>query len=60
MINEKQIFCRIDRIEGIINFKSLKNENQVINEWSFDINHVLDLIDNTCNLIKREEETIIT
>jgi len=56
MINDKVIFGKIDRMSGIINFKVKKNENEILNEWAVDINSVLHLIDQTCNLIKREEE----
>lgn len=53
MINEKLIICKIDRVEGILHFKSKKSENEVLNEWGNEINTVLELIDKTCNLIKR-------
>jgi len=53
-INHKLVLAKIDRIRGVVNFKQRKNENEVLNEWRFDIHKILDLVDNTCNLINRE------
>lgn len=53
-INHKLVVAKIDRLNGIVNFKQRKNENEVLNEWRFDIHKILDLVDNTCNLINRE------
>ncbi len=56
MINEKMVTCKIDRVDGIINFRLEKQENEILNSWNTDINKVMELIDATSNLIKREEE----
>ncbi|EGR29077.1 26S proteasome protein, macropain, putative [Ichthyophthirius multifiliis] len=56
MINEKLAFCKIDRLDKIVNFRLKKSENDILNSWSNDINQLLALIDSTSNLIKREEE----
>lgn len=56
MINNKLIVAKINRIEGIISFKPKKNENEVLNEWVFDLGKVLDLVDKTCHLINREND----
>lgn len=56
MINKKMITAKIDRISGVVNFKEKKNENAVINDWVYDVNKLMDVIDKTCNLIKRENE----
>lgn len=53
-INHKLVVSKVDRLNGIVNFKQRKNENEVLNEWRFDIHKILDLVDNTCNLINRE------
>jgi len=37
MIFDKILFARIDRLTGIVDFNRLKNENEVINDWSADI-----------------------
>jgi len=53
-INQKLVVAKIDRLQGLVNFKQRKNENEVLNEWRFDIHKILDLVDHTCNLINRE------
>lgn len=53
-INNKLVAAKIDRLRGVVIFKQKKNENDVLNEWRFDIHKILDLVDNTCNLINRE------
>jgi len=53
-INHKLVNAKLDRLQGLVNFKQRKNENEILNEWRFDIHKILDLVDNTCNLINRE------
>jgi len=56
MINNKMIVAKIDRIHGIITFKHKKNENEIMNEWVYDVSKLLDVVDKTCNLINREND----
>ena len=56
LVKRKMKKAKIDRISGIVNFKEKKNENAVINDWVYDVNKLMDVIDKTCNLIKRENE----
>lgn len=58
MINKKMVVAKIDRINGIINFKHKKNENEIMNEWVYDVNKLLDIVDKTSNLINREQEKV--
>jgi len=53
------IFCKIDRVDGILNFRAKRNQNEILEDWTVSLNKVLDLIDDTSNLIKREEELIL-
>ena len=50
------MYARIDRLTGIVNFLPKKNENETLNEWTFDVHKLLTLVDSTCNLINREYE----
>lgn len=54
MINHKLVTAKINRPDGFVNFKQKKAENEILNEWRFDIHKILDLVDNTSNLINRE------
>ena len=59
MINDKLIYCKIDRVDGIITFRRKRTENESIDDWNDDVNKILSLINNTSNLIKREEEKYV-
>jgi 26S proteasome regulatory subunit N5 len=54
--NKKVISCRIDRIDGIIDFRPVENEQYLLRNWNESINSILDLVDTTTNLIHRERE----
>ncbi|KAG1460726.1 hypothetical protein G6F46_002344 [Rhizopus delemar] len=55
LVVSKTIYARIDRTAGIINFQTKKDANQILNDWSSDINSLLNLIEKTCHLISKEE-----
>jgi 26S proteasome regulatory subunit N5 len=50
----KSIFAKIDRPAGIINFRKRKDANEFLNEWSSNVNGLLDLLEKTCHLVHRE------
>ena len=50
------ISCRIDRIDGVIDFRPVENEQYLLNNWNESINTILDLVDVASNLIHRERE----
>lgn len=54
LVTGKSIFAKIDRPKGIISFNKRKNPNEFLNEWSSNVGNLLDLIENTCHLIHRE------
>ncbi|EIE86787.1 hypothetical protein RO3G_11498 [Rhizopus delemar RA 99-880] len=55
LVVSKTIYARIDRTAGIINFQTKKDANQILNDWSSDINSLLNLIEKTCHLISKED-----
>ncbi|KAI8970206.1 PCI domain-containing protein [Mycotypha africana] len=55
LVVSKTIYARIDRTAGIINFQTKKDANEILNNWSNDINTLLNLIEKTCHLISKEE-----
>lgn len=57
LITSKQVAAKIDRPSGIVNFIVRKTEDEILDDWATDVNRVLDLIDNTSNLIQREQES---
>lgn len=56
MINDGLIKGKIDRLDGVVNFKLQRSDNEVLDEWVHDVNSLMNLVDSTCNLIQREEE----
>ena len=56
MINNQLIKGKIDRIDGVVNFRLVRSDNEILDEWVHDVNSLLNLVDSTCNLIHREEE----
>ena len=54
MVTDKEIFARINRLNGIIRFKQKQYENQILNEWKSDTDKLLDLVDLICHQIHKE------
>jgi len=54
LVTGKSIFAKIDRPKGIISFNKRKDPNEFLNEWSSNVSNLLDLVENTCHLIHRE------
>jgi hypothetical protein len=42
-------------MQGIVVFSKNKFTNDNLNEWNYDIRHMLDKIEQTCHLINREK-----
>lgn len=55
LVVSKTIYAKIDRPAGVVSFAKTKHANEVLNEWSQDINGLLGLIEKTCHLITKEE-----
>lgn len=54
MTNNKQVFVKIDRCAGTMNFQKKQTPHQILNEWGSDISSLLSLVDKTCHLIHKE------
>ncbi|KAJ2956329.1 hypothetical protein NQZ79_g7790 [Umbelopsis isabellina] len=54
LVVSKTIHAKIDRPAGVISFQVNKSANQILNDWSNDINSLLGLIEKTCHLISKE------
>lgn len=55
LVVSKTIYARINRPTGIIKFNPPKSPNEVLDDWSRNINSLLDKIQSTCHLIQKEE-----
>ncbi|KAJ8331829.1 proteasome regulatory particle subunit [Batrachochytrium dendrobatidis] len=55
LVVDKTIYAKIDRPAGIVSFVTRKDPNTILNEWSQDINSLLELVVKTGHLITKEE-----
>jgi 26S proteasome regulatory subunit N5 len=55
LVVNKTIYARIDRPAGIINFVPKSDPNTILNDWSRNINSLLELINKTTHQIAKEE-----
>eukprot|EP01060_Flectonema_neradi_P022952 TRINITY_DN3116_c1_g1_i4.p1 TRINITY_DN3116_c1_g1~~TRINITY_DN3116_c1_g1_i4.p1 ORF type:complete len:485 (+),score=87.30 TRINITY_DN3116_c1_g1_i4:70-1524(+) len=51
----KDIWAKVDRIDGIITFQKKKNHTEVMNDMKTGIDHVLSQITSTCHLLHKEK-----
>ena len=54
MVSDGVVACKIDRPAGIISFKKLETTDGLLDEWSSDVSKLLNLVEQTCYLIQRE------
>lgn len=59
LLNSDLIVGKIDRVDGVIVFRRKRGDDEVLDDWVQDVNSLLELVNNTCNLIDREEEIAV-
>ena len=61
VVKKTGVSAKINRMQGIVVFKKgtsgaiEKTTNEALNEWNYDVRHMLDKIEQTCHLINREK-----
>jgi hypothetical protein len=55
LVASKVVFAKIDRPGGTISFQPHKEPNEILNEWSHNINSLMQLLNKTNHLITKEE-----
>ena len=55
LVVTKTVQAKIDRLEGIVSFRRPKDPNDVLNDWSHNINSLMTLVNKTTHLITKEE-----
>lgn len=55
MVVDKSVKAKIDRPSGVVEFSVVKSVNEVLNEWSFGLNDLMKLVNNTTHLINKEQ-----
>ena len=52
---KQTVQAKIDRLAGVIQFSRTKDPNDILNDWSFNINSLMSLLNKTTHLITKEE-----
>ncbi|XP_022313454.1 26S proteasome non-ATPase regulatory subunit 12-like [Crassostrea virginica] len=55
LVVNKTVQAKIDRLEGIVHFSQHKDPSDILNDWSFNINTLMQLVNKTNHLITKEE-----
>ncbi|CAF1099955.1 unnamed protein product [Adineta steineri] len=55
LVSNKTIIAKIDRLQNIITFQQHKSPQEILNDWSINLNSLMTIINKTCHLINKEE-----
>lgn len=55
LVVKKTVSAKIDRLSGIIQFASRKNPTDILNDWSRNIQDLMNLVNKSTHLITKEE-----
>lgn len=55
LVVNKTIWAKVNRLDGIVNFSAQKHPNEILNEWSWNLNTLINLVSKTNHLINKEE-----
>lgn len=55
LVCSKFVFAKIDRPAGMIKFGKKQSYTDSLNDWTSNIDKMLDLVENTCHLIQKEQ-----
>lgn len=54
LVVNKTIWAKVNRLEGVVNFKAAKPANEVLNDWSLDITSLMNNVCKASHLINKE------
>ena len=55
LVNQGIIYAKVNRPAKIVNFEKPKNSSQLLNEWSHNVDELLEHIETIGHLITKEE-----
>ena len=55
LVSNKTVSAKIDRLQDIVTFQQKKSPQDILNEWSNNLNSLMTIINKTCHLINKEE-----
>lgn len=54
MVADGDLLVKIDRPEGVVEFRQKKSPDETLTDWTLKINDLVGLVDKTCHLIHKE------
>ncbi|CAF3444218.1 unnamed protein product [Rotaria sp. Silwood2] len=55
LVSNKIINAKIDRLQDIVTFQEKKSPQEILNEWSTNLDSLMTIINKICHLINKEE-----
>lgn len=55
MVVSKCVEAKTDRPAGIVSFTTIKDPNDVLNDWSNHLSSLMKLVNNTTHMINKEQ-----
>ncbi|CAF3308418.1 unnamed protein product [Rotaria sp. Silwood2] len=55
LVSTKTISAKIDRLQDIVTFQQKKSPQEILNDWSVNLNSLMTIINKTCHLINKEK-----
>lgn len=55
LVVSKTIYARIDRVDGMVTFNKPRTSNEIVDNWSNDVNELLKSVAESMHLISKEE-----
>ncbi|XP_019613775.1 PREDICTED: 26S proteasome non-ATPase regulatory subunit 12-like [Branchiostoma belcheri] len=55
LVVDKTVYAKADRLDGVVTFARPKDPNDILNEWSHNLNQLMQLVNKTTHLITKEE-----
>ena len=55
LVVNKTVTAKMDRLAGMVSFSATKDPNDILNDWSNNINTLMNLVNKTTHLITKEE-----
>ena len=49
------VHAKVDRLAGIINFQEARDPSHILNDWSHNLNSLMQVVNRTMHLITKEQ-----
>jgi hypothetical protein len=54
VVNSKSLIAKIDRLMGVVSFRTAQDSNGILNSWATNLEKLLDLVEKSCHQIHKE------